>query len=628
MLLGTPSLATTHPAVARQALFDATTVTASSHKKLLWRCDRNHEWQAVVSSRTRGSGCPFCANKAVLPGYNDLETTNPELAAEAQFDARTITRSSGKKLPWRCASGHEWTATAADRSSGRGCPFCAGQAVLPGFNDLATTHPRLAAEALFDPTAVTAGSSNKNLPWRCARGHEWLSTAANRKAGNGCPVCSGKSVLPGYNDLATTRPDLAVDALFDPTTVTQFSNKSVDWRCARGHEWSARVSERSNGNGCPVCSGKSVLPGYNDLATTRPDLAVDALFDPTTVTQFSSKKRPWRCAKGHQWTATVSNRSAGNDCPICAGQAVLAGYNDLATVNPDLAAEAEFDATTVTAGSRQILPWRCSLGHGWRASVSNRAKGRGCPFCAGQAVLPGFNDLQTTHPDLAREALFDPTTLNAGSNKRVAWRCTLGHEWSAGVNSRSGGNGCPVCSGKSVLPGYNDLATTRPDLVAEALFDPTTVTQFSHKKRPWRCAEGHEWRSTVANRTNVGSGCPVCAVTGFNPGGPAWLYLMGHPEWLLQQIGITNHIEDRLKKHASNGWEVLDIRGPMDGFLTQQWEASILGWLSSCNIARASSGTSESPDFGNPNAGEAWQESDLNVTSLREIMDLVEADEI
>jgi hypothetical protein len=120
----------------------------------------------------------------------------------------------------------------------------------------------------------------------------------------------------------------------------------------------------------------------------------------------------------------------------------------------------------------------------------------------------------------------------------------------------------------------------------------------------------------------------VCAVAGFNPGDPAWLYLARHPEWLLLQVGITNHIEDRLKKHTSNGWEVLDVRGPMDGFLTQQWEASILRWLSSRNIARASSGTSESPHFDNPNFGEAWQESDLNVTSLREIMDLVEADEI
>ena len=146
---------------------------------------------------------------------------------------------------------------------------------------------------------------------------------------------------------------------------------------------------------------------------------------------------------------------------------------------------------------------------------------------------------------------------------------------------------------------------------------------------PWKCAaHGHQWETKVGNRTSTNKrGCPVCAETGFNPGEPAWLYLARHPEWLLQQIGITNHIEGRLKTHASNGWEILDVRGPMDGFLTQKWEASILRWLSSHNIPRAASGTEESPHFDTPNSGEAWQQSDLNVTSVREIMDLVEADE-
>jgi hypothetical protein len=65
----------------------------------------------------------------------------------------------------------------------------------------------------------------------------------------------------------------------------------------------------------------------------------------------------------------------------------------------------------------------------------------------------------------------------------------------------------------------------------------------------------------------------------------------------------------------------------MDGFLTQKWEASILRWLSFRNITRRSSSTSEMPDFDNPNSGEAWQDSDLHVTSLREIMDLVEVHE-
>ena len=146
---------------------------------------------------------------------------------------------------------------------------------------------------------------------------------------------------------------------------------------------------------------------------------------------------------------------------------------------------------------------------------------------------------------------------------------------------------------------------------------------------PWKCAaHEHEWSAAVSERTGRDkTGCQVCAETGFNPEDAAWLYLAHHPKWLLLQIGITNYPDRRLKTHENHGWEVLDIRGPMDGYLTQDWEASILRWLTSRNIPRAASGTEESPHFDTPNSGEAWQQSDLTVTSVREIMDLGEADE-
>lgn len=79
-----------------------------------------------------------------------------------------------------------------------------------------------------------------------------------------CPICKGQRVLQGYNDLATTRPDIAMEWDFDangdllPTMVTKGSKKMVNWVCHRGHKWVARVSARDYSNeGCPECANYS-----------------------------------------------------------------------------------------------------------------------------------------------------------------------------------------------------------------------------------------------------------------------------------------------------------------------------------------------------------------------------------
>jgi len=102
--------------------------------------------------------------------------------------------NSSKKVWWKCSERHEWQAKIADRNQGRGCPYCAGKKVLSGFNDLLTTNPKLASEwhptknADLLPTMVSSGS-HKKVWWICKNGHEWQAEIANRNAGNGCPVC-------------------------------------------------------------------------------------------------------------------------------------------------------------------------------------------------------------------------------------------------------------------------------------------------------------------------------------------------------------------------------------------------------------------------------------------------------
>ena len=76
----------------------------------------------------------------------------------------------------------------------------------------------------------------------------------------------------------------------------------------RGTNGMPRLSDRTKGSGCPVCGGKQGLPGFNDLATTNPELVSQADgWDPTTVTAGTERKRAWRCDRGHRWEARVSH---------------------------------------------------------------------------------------------------------------------------------------------------------------------------------------------------------------------------------------------------------------------------------------------------------------------------------
>ena len=58
----------------------------------------------------------------------------------------------------------------------------------------------------------------------------------------------------------------------EPSEYSRHSRLKAWWRCALEHEWQARISHRHVA-GCPTCSGRRTLAGYNDLATTHPDVA-------------------------------------------------------------------------------------------------------------------------------------------------------------------------------------------------------------------------------------------------------------------------------------------------------------------------------------------------------------------
>jgi len=177
-------------------------VTCGSGRKVWWRCKYGHEWESTVDNRTNGGNkCPYCSNKKLLSGFNDLATRNPELAAQwhptknGNLKASDVFPGASRKVWWRCSKGHEWKADISMRNRYHTkCPYCMNRKVLQGFNDLATTHPELAAQ--WHPTkngdlraTDVVAMSNRKVWWKCKEGHEWQAIIFNRTSGNGCPEC-------------------------------------------------------------------------------------------------------------------------------------------------------------------------------------------------------------------------------------------------------------------------------------------------------------------------------------------------------------------------------------------------------------------------------------------------------
>ena len=329
------------------------------------------------------------------------------------------------------------------------------------------------------------------------------------------------------------------NAPLTPEGITYGSKRSVWWKCERGHEWQSMAYTRTDGSGCPYCMGKRAWPGENDLATLRPDLAAqwhptnNRDMTPADVMEGSHYKAWWICGKGHEWQAQVKSRTiGGTGCPVCANRQLNPGENDLATAYPDLARQwhpqknGALTPRDVLPGAGRRVWWKCEKGHEWRALISSRTSGgAGCPYCAGKVVIPGENDLASQFPEIAaqwhptRNGALTPEKLTAYSNKKVWWRCSLGHDYQASVGARTtSGSGCPYCTGRKVLPGFNDLAALEPEVAAQwhptlnGALTPEMVTARSHRKVWWECPSGHIWKAVIYSRAGPQKcGCPVCA---------------------------------------------------------------------------------------------------------------------
>lgn len=424
-----------------------------------------------------------------------------------------------------------------------------------------------------NPDSIAAGSAKK-LNWRCIHDnrHVFSMSPSNLvNQGYRCPACLGNICITGVNDIATEHPRLA--RLFDsnannvkPSMITSHGRAAAirdehgrkinpSWICRNGHSFKRAlkdmVSLDDSGklmdfDGCQYCSGRKVLPVFNDVATMHLELvhywSPANKLEPTDVTSGSNEHIVLRCPKdGHEWTMTV-NRACikGFTCADCAGKVLHSGVNDVATLCPWLVKQwspsNDKSPSEVRANdSTYVADWICDeCGCEWRVKVSSRCYfNSGCPACSVfNATANKNNSLEAKRPDIAR--FFDPELNNgvtadeirAGSSRIFNWRCPNypDHVFTMSVYARCKMKGdCVYCSNDRVLIGFNDLATTHPGLCLDwsplNTLNPTDVVAGSDITVKWSCHVcGWDWETPVYKRATAGRGCPNCARILLNSG--------------------------------------------------------------------------------------------------------------
>ena len=392
----------------------------------------------------------------------------------------------------------------------------------------------------LDPSAVKL-SSNVEVWWKCKKGHSWCARTSHRLSGRGCPYCSKK--VNSVNNLLVRFPEIAAEWDVQKNNLTSDkvfpgNVKKYWWKCKNGHSYQASPNKRTcpNRRGCPYCSGRLVSK-KNSLIGLFADIAKE--FHPTKnmnvrledVTAYSQKKLWWICKRGHEWAAIVSNRTKGRGCPYCYSQVSkneLRIYAELKTVFEDVELKKRIDGLEcdILIGSLGIAIEYDGVY--WHKNKENIDRQKNIKL----ATL-GIKLMRVRETGLNKIKPFDVVHDHKETNilptiKEVLKKIRDNIKLSGAVKKNIEGylhqgtysNDSEYRALLERLPSpliEKTLAYLFPDIAKEwhpahnkGLL-PSDVAAKSALMVWWKCKKGHEWESTIGNRSQGGNNCPYCA---------------------------------------------------------------------------------------------------------------------
>lgn len=262
------------------------------------RCGKEHQ-KGYRSLKISGAYCEQCNHsisaaeksgslKKVFPvqsvmwdkGNNKICSDN--ISVNARLEGTFICNGINNDLPDHSFVATVRNAVACWKQGNLGCPVCAGRKVVKGVNDFESRYPQFAKYWDYDlndekPWEVSY-NSEKNYHFICDKGHKFMRDPCHMRrgmSGNGCPVCRGRRIIEGSNDLLSQRPDVAenwVSELNDLAVneVTVRSNQYAYFRCSSkrcNNIFREKICAVTSTNGlCPDCRNRTYSDAEKDLA--------------------------------------------------------------------------------------------------------------------------------------------------------------------------------------------------------------------------------------------------------------------------------------------------------------------------------------------------------------------------
>ncbi len=478
-------------------------VSEKSHILVWWKCKAGHSWQSTPQRRARGDGCPVCSRlhqgERVLAwrlkkAGISFAAAYPALLAEWDYESNSVLPDnmppkSNLKVSWVCKYGHNWQATIVNRTqAGSNCPICNPQSSrLEIFLlcELRSVFSQVVWRKRFGGYECDIFIPELGLGIE-VDGEYWHRNKENRERQKSNVFSQIGLHLIRVRDskLASIEGHVVSYNKGEPPiqiTVRLFKEINIKYPNQKLMDYIASSEQRNQTEYQQILSRLPSPPSDQTLFSLFPSVAEEWDYKknypmtPDLFSPYSDQSVSWLCASGHQWKATIKNRTLRQSgCPICyratvsadTSKRLLKKLGSLEKANPAYLSEWDYDRngnlkpSEVTAGSKIKVWWKCPEGHSYQQALAGKKYGRGCPECfkvnrsiiARKAKLIKGATLLDKHPKIAGQWDYDkngdekPSDYSSGSNKIVWWICDFGHSYKTSIKSRcSKGLSCPLC---------------------------------------------------------------------------------------------------------------------------------------------------------------------------------------